>query len=236
MKVTKLAVAMVAALGISGAASAATITWSSGAAAVENGWGQDLSAGLFDSSGTLVSAENVGGSAYTFDGISFAAGSTVFAGGGTYDGFAEHVSSGWESALTSTGTWGPGGSASTVSLTGLTNLQEYRIQALVYDGRGDATITGRTVSFDGADQGQYANGVSGSTWGDGLLVTGTFFADATTTQDFTIDAFYDDGASNVSKGAQLNALTLYAIPEPATFGMVGAFGAALLFIRRKLMM
>ena len=29
--------------------------------------------------------------------------------------------------------------------------------------------------------------------------------------------------------------TLYAIPEPATLGMVAAFGGALLFIRRKFM-
>ena len=231
MNTKKLGMVMVTVLGIAGLAGASTIIWSSGAAAVEGNWGYDLSAGLFDTSGTLVSAENVGGAAHTFDGINFAAGTTVFTA--TYAGFHNDNSS-TENALSTTGTWGAGGAAGTVSLTGLTVSQEYRIQALVYDGRGDATIAGRTVEFDGIDQGQYANGITGKTWGDGLLVTGIFAADAAT-QDFTVEAFYDDGTSNVSKGGQLNAVTLYAIPEPATLGMVAVFGGAVLFIRRKLM-
>ncbi len=226
MNTKKIGMAIVAVLCITGLASASTITWSSSVAPTEGGYGQNLSAGLFDASGTLVSAENVGGSAYTFDGISFVAGTTVF--DGTASVFHDAPAS-WETELSATGTWGS--SAGTVSLTGLTATQEYRIQALVYDGRGDADVSGRTVEFDGVDQGQYANGISMVTWGDGLLVTGTFTADATT-QDFTVEAFLGTD----SKGGQLNTLTLYAIPEPATFGMVAAFGGGILFIRRKLMM
>lgn len=230
MSVTKLTVALVVAWGVAGVASAATISWSSAIAPTEGGFGQHLSTGLFDTGGTLVSAENVGGSAYTFDGLSFAAGTTVFAGGGTFDGFAEPVSAGYESALQSTGTWGPNGSAGSVSLSGLSNGQQYRIQALVYDGRNAVGIPGRTVEFDGVDQGQYAEGVFNVTWGNGLLVTGTFTADAAT-QDFTIEAFL----GGESRGGQLNALTLHAIPEPATLGMIALFGGAMVFVRRRLM-
>jgi hypothetical protein len=112
----------------------------------------------------------------------------------------------------------------------LTSGHTYRIQALVFDGRGDAGIPGRTVQFDGVDQGQYANGVDGVTWGDGLLVTGTFTADAAT-QDFTNEGF--QGAN--STGAQLNALLVHttAVPEPSSAALLGLGGLALILRRRK---
>lgn len=232
MKVTKLAVAMVAALGIAGAVSAATVSWSSASLTTSGGFGETLDAGQFDTSGTEVLAENIGGGALTFDGINFAAGTTSWAG--DFDGF--HEGGGAQNTdLLRFGTYGDdaANTFNTVSLTGLTSGHSYRIQAVVYDGRGDSFFVGRTVEFDGMNQGQYANGVSGVTWGSGLLVTGAFTADATT-QDFTIEAF--DTTSD-SEGGQLNALLVHqtAIPEPATLGMIAAFGGAILFIRRKLM-
>jgi len=179
------------------AATAAPVTWTSKLYTVNGGWGQYLNTGIFDNTGTLIRAENVGGAATTFDGINFSAGTTVFSG--TYGGFHDGVAP----LISKTGTYG-GTGPNTVTLSGLTPGNSYRVQALVYDGRGDTGIPGRRVSFDGIDQGQYANGVSGVTWGPGLLVTGTFVADASS-QAFTVEAFL--GAS--SKGGQLNALLVH---------------------------
>lgn len=185
----------------------APITWTATPAPVEGGAGVTLSAGLFTTNGLRVHAENCGGGAMEFDGIPFAAGSTDF--GASYDGF--HAGN----QLSSSATYGSDGTQGNVLLTGLTPGTNYVIQALVYDGRGEDYAIGRTVEFDGIDQGQFANGVSGSTYGDGMLVTGTFTANAAT-QPFTIEVFKDA----VGKGGQLNALTVFdpngtpAPPEP----------------------
>ena len=206
------------------ASQAATISWSSTPYTVNGGFGQFLDTGLFVTTGTEVLAENIGGAATSFDSINFAAGTTTFTG--TFNGF--HDTNVPSPDLSRDGTYGTDGSSNTVTLTGLTNGYTYRVQALVYDGRGDPGIPGRTVEFDGIDQGQYANGVSGTTWGDGLLVTGTFVADGTT-QDFTIEAF--DGAT--SKGGQLNALLVHqtAVPEPSSLALLSL--GALALLRRR---
>ena len=180
-------------------ASAASITWTSASYAVTGGYGQVLSTGQFVKTGSLIRAENVGGGARTFDGISFTAGTINFSG--TFNGFHEG------DTVSQSGTYGSSG-ANTVTVSGLTIGNTYRIQALVYDGRGTG-ITGRTVSFDGINQGRYANGVQNVTYGPGLLVTGMFVADAIT-QNFTIEAFA--GASSV--GGQLNALLVHELPPP----------------------
>lgn len=210
------------------AANAAVVSWSSATFTTSGGFGETLDTGQFDTTGISQHlAQNIGGNGLSFDGITWAAGT------GTFDGDAAVFHENTPPAntlLAREGSWGNGGSAGTVSLTGLTDGHTYRIQALVYDGRGTATITGRTVEFDGIDQGTYANGVTGVTWGDGLLVTGTFTAIGTT-QDFTIEAF--DGTT--SKGAQLNALTVYttAVPEPSSAALLGLGGLALILRRRK---
>lgn len=222
MNTKKLGMAMVATLSLVGVVSAATIGWSAASALTEGDAKNTLSAGLFDASGTLVLADNVGGSATIHDGINFADGSIAFTG----EASVFHA----KTELSKTGTYSASNTVGTVNLSDLTIGQAYRIQALVYDGRADVGIPGRTVAFDGINQGQYANGVYNVTWGDGLLVTGIFTANAAT-QDFTIEAFL--GAD--SKGGQLNALTLHAIPEPATLGLVAIFGGGVMFIRRRMM-
>jgi alpha-L-fucosidase len=194
-----------ATLALAASASAALITWSSAPATVSGSYGQTLNTGLFDST-NVVYAENTGGAAQSFDGINFSAGTINFAG--AYDGFHE---GGWPSQ---TGTYGSSGpntvTLGTGSLPALTIGQQYKIQVLVFDGRSDTGIPGRTVSLDGINQGTYASGVYNVNWGTGRLVTGTFTADATT-QAFTIEAF--DGAT--SKGGLVNALVLNAvIPRP----------------------
>ena len=82
---------------------------------------------------------------------------------------------------------------------------------------------------DGDDMGIFANGINGVSWGPGLLMTGTFTADATT-QDFTTSGFESTG---VSIGSQLNAITLYEVPEPSSAALLGLGGLALILRRRK---
>lgn len=180
-----------------------------------------LSAGLFDTNGTLELAENSGGGATTFDGISFDAALIDY--GSQFNGFGAGAPG---PEINRTGTYIT--SVSGTTLSGLTSGQQYRVQALIYDGRGNHT--GRTVTFDGVDMGVYANGVSGVSWGPGLLVTGTFTADAAT-QDFTIETFEPSGGS---AGNQLNAITLYSVvPEPSSAALLGLGGLALILRRRK---
>jgi len=165
-------------------------------------------------------AENSGGGGTTFDGINFATG--VINYGDIYGGFG----AGAGVDLNRTGTYSTGVTAT--NLTGLTSGQQYRIQALVYDGRGPQT--GRTLEIDGATMGTYANGINGTSWGPGLLMTGTFTADATTEQSFTIETLETTGASS---GSQLNAITLYTVPEPSSAALLGLGGLALILRRRK---
>jgi len=213
------------------AADAATISWSGTIYTVSGSFGQTLNTGQFNTTGIQILAEEVGGSGLTFDGITFTAGTiaNMGAGGGIYNGFHEGGGS-QNTNLARTGAYGGNGNAGTVNLTGLTIGYTYRIQALVYDGRGDSGIPGRTVTFDSTNLGQYAFGVSGVTWGNGLLATGTFVADATT-QSFTNEVFTSGGAS---RGGQLNALTLYqtAVPEPSAV-LIGGLGMIVLLRRRR---
>lgn len=208
LRIHSLAAAFAACIAAPTMVEAAPITWTSETFTVSGSFGQTLNTGQFDTTGTQILAENIGGGALSFDGINFSAG-TISMGGGSFGGFHESGGS-QNSDLARFGSYGTNGSASTVSLTGLTPGKSYRVQALVYDGRGDGGIPGRRVSFDGIDQGQYANGTPGVTWGHGLLVTGTFVADATT-QNFTVEAFF----SGASRGGQLNALLVHEFDAAA---------------------
>ena len=192
-----------ATLALVASASAAPITWTSAPATVSGSYGQTLNTSLFDST-DVVYAENTGGSAQTFDGISFGAGSIAFSIGESFNGYHE---GGWPSQ---SGAWGwPNERTITLgtgSLPVLTIGQRYKVQVLVYDGR--ASNFNGTVSFDGINQGVFGHGVDGVTWGNGRLVTGTFTADATT-QAFTVHCYNAAGADN---GALVNALVLNTLP------------------------
>jgi autotransporter-associated beta strand protein len=172
---------------------------------VSGSYGQTLNTGLFDST-DVVYAENTGGSAQTFDSISFGAGTITFSGNSNvfHEGGKPSQSGTYGITGPDTVTLGAG------SLPALTIGQRYKIQVLVYDGRSDVGIPGRTVRMDGINQGVYAHGIYNVNWGNGLLVTGTFTADATT-QAFTVEAF--SGA--VTKGGLMNALVLNTLPALA---------------------
>ena len=200
--------------GAAAVSRAAVITWESKPYTVSGNFGQFIDTGVIDKTGTLIYAENAGGSPTIFDGIAFSGASIAFAGGSWYGEFFDPVS-----PLASSGAWGGNGTVGTVtfgtgSLPTLISGQAYRVQLLIFDGRGEQA--GRTINVDNLDMGQYANGVSGVTWGPGLLVTGTFTADATA-QDFTLETL----AGVTAGGPQLNGLILQAVPETSSVLMGG---------------
>ena len=206
---------------------AATILWSSTPYTVNGAGspaGEFLDTGLFDTSGSQIIAENIGGSATTFDGINFVAHSGTLITGGNSNAIHHSASS----PLSNTAHSFFGSTAATVSLSGLTPLGEYRVQVLVMDARNNPAVIGRTVEFDGINQGVYGNhDVTGNSYGNGLLVTGTFTADAAT-QNFTSEVF--SGAT--SKGWLLNAVVVQSVPEPST-ALLGGLGALALLRRRR---
>ena len=220
---SRTTLAALAAFALAGSAHAATIVWSSSVFLTDNTTPWAMVMGQFNKTGTKIFAENSGGGAESFDGINFTAPSV-----GVFDDvYGLFYDSG--SPLAATGTYKNGNAVGTVNLTGLKSGYTYRIQALLFDSR--TQYNGRTVLFDGINQGVYANGVADDR-GDGLLVTGTFVADATETQSFTVHAREPGGV--LLAGGQLNALTLYqtAIPEPSA-ALLGGLGLLALLRRRR---
>lgn len=108
----------------------------------------------------------------------------------------------------------------TVTMNDLLIDQWYEVQFWVNDSRG-GKYAARGLSVDGVS---LAYNVIQATGGVGQYVVGFFKADAGT-QSMLLD----------SSTNQLNAIQLRAIPEPATLGLVAAFGGGVLFIRRKFM-
>ncbi|BDS07721.1 hypothetical protein NT6N_27610 [Oceaniferula spumae] len=232
---------------------AATISWASElytntTTSITN---DTLGTGQFDQSGDFVFAENSAGAALTFDGIAFAANGTT--GNLTYNNipnsgaFAHTVSNG----LSHTARFTPAaslGPATGVTLSGLFPGTVYRVQFLLMDGRTNANHGGgtRSVLFDNVQDafgtvsatefaaGQFTNGnptTANSDYGSALLVTGVFTADVSGTQVIGIDAVND--GTNSSAGGQLNAITLYEVPEPSSAALLGLGGLALILRRRK---
>lgn len=210
-------------LSIAGFASAATITWTNKTAAVEGTNGEILSSGLFSTWGRSVTAVNgYGGKPMNFDGIAF---DGYDVNDTRIDIFAPPVSSWYDfhtgEQLSRHGLYDEG---NTVSLNDLSIGKTYLVEVLIYDGR--TGTYGRTVSFDGGTEVQFANGTADN-WGPGVLFSGTFTADAST-QNFTIDVF--NAGSDTSLGGQLNAISV-RVPEPSSIGLLIA-GIGLFGVRR----
>lgn len=233
MKKTTLSFLVSAALITAG--NAATITWSgtdyeNAPNPLKNNMGVDQ----FDESGTLEFAVNLGGlGAQNLDqtnDISFAASDASLnssALDNNSSGF--HANTGGNNNISRSAAYSNSGAA-TISLSNLISGNQYRIQVLLFDGRSE--FNGRTAEFDGNDLGIYAYGVNGLTWGNGLLATGIFTADATS-QTFTQENF--ETASSI--GGQINAILLHdlgvPIPEPSSAALLGLGSLALILRRRK---
>ena len=204
---------------------AATITWnyslipdSSPADGVLD-WSGNVS-----TNGTLVNAQNLGGSAGTFGGVNFAAGTVSF--DNLFTGYYNPTPA---NDLAHTGTWS--GNASTLVLDLATigqDLglgQEYEVQLFFADAR--AALEGRTVTVDGGPLTQYAYNGNDTGW-PVLSALGTFTADATS-QSITINTF---NTNLTVAGGQLNGFQIRAVPEPAAALLAGIGLLALLRRRR----
>ncbi|MDA7535429.1 PEP-CTERM sorting domain-containing protein [bacterium] len=207
---------------------AATISWNFSEIVNTGGAQNTTGTGFLATSGTFLYAENTGGAAASLDGISFGAGTILFGGGQVYTGFHAAIAT---NPITGSGAYGNAGVENVTLGTGgvsaaLISGQEYRVQAIVMDGRGDQAD--RTFEVDGLAT-DHALGISGSTWGNALLATGTFVADSAT-QTFSLDAKTNTGAST---DAQLNGLVLHSVPEPSSSVLLGLAGLALAARRRR---
>ncbi|MDF7808664.1 PEP-CTERM sorting domain-containing protein [Pontiellaceae bacterium B12219] len=116
----------------------------------------------------------------------------------------------------------------TITLGNLTDGQEYQVQVFSSDTRSGRN---NVLVLDGGTAGEFTslgNGSVAAGGAGGTYVIGTFTADATGEASFFADYL---GSGN----ANINAIQIRAIPEPATIGLVAAFGGGILFIRRRLM-
>jgi hypothetical protein len=113
------------------------------------------------------------------------------------------------------------GGGYTYTMTSLTVDQEYEIQIW---SNVSGSATENTTTIVGTDPARTLDwNTTDAVGGVGQFIKGTFVADATS-QEFELSQ------------TDLNVIQLRAIPEPATIGLVTAFGAGILFVRRRLCM
>jgi hypothetical protein len=228
----------IVALGLiaAGAAQAAPISWDASSKISDD---SDVS-----TNGDLVWAYNFGTtSAATVNGVTFTGVNTA-----TTTGITTDMTSGIANFGNSIGTYaslssayqalvGPGGyktgTAGFYNLTGLTQGHTYEVQFWVDDSRsresrGDFWFRQLTLDNSGDPAIVVDYNVTDTDGDVGQFIIGTFTADATEEQLISF----------VSGAPQLNAIQLRttAIPEPATIGLVAAFGGGILIIRRRFMM
>ena len=228
-------------LGLSSAASAAAITFG---AAQNDTADTDVS-----TTGTLVAAYSVSGPAVTVNTVPFAAfpvsgasatnGNTTVAtstGTITNPGSAygtpssSSMSTNYKSIL-SAGSFEDFAPSPTFTITfsGLTLGQQYKVQLWVNDSRGPAAGGFRTGTLSGpgaSNSVTLAYDVGNVSNGAGQYALGTFTADAASqTVTFTGTSSQND--------TQINAFQLRSIPEPTSLGLLGVGGLGLLARRRR---
>ena len=82
------------------------------------------------------------------------------------------------------------------------------------------------------------NAENGENWTqiDPGVVAGNYWTIETSGSTLTIDAYGYDNTGSANARGSIAGVIVEQIPEPATLGMIAAFGGGLLAIRRKLMM
>jgi hypothetical protein len=129
--------------------------------------------------------------------------------------------------------------ASNAASTGTLNLNGGTLDFTNWSGAGQDIINVSLGSMTaGADRTGRISGIAGA--GD-LAATGGLLDDSTFTSTYTSNSGSFTSGSYIAKwgydsGTNKTALWAVAIPEPATLGMVVAFGGGMLFIRRRFMM
>lgn len=193
-------------------AQAATISWSNFLAPDSAPADSVIDSGILTTTGTLVESENLGGPAATFDGISFAEGTTTL--GNVFTGYYNGLAG---NEIFNSGTWGGAGAQSFI--LDVVDGQEYVLELVFADARS----AGKTVSVDGGAPAQYAYN-SGAF--PARIFRGTFTADAAI-QAFSI--LTSDGNGEM-QAYQLRNVT--SVPEPSSVALLGLGGLALILRRR----
>ncbi|MDF7808371.1 PEP-CTERM sorting domain-containing protein [Pontiellaceae bacterium B12219] len=209
-KSTSIGAALLLAAGV---AQAATISWGSATTVTDE---TDVS-----TLGTLEYAESWGAAVSDVNGVDFvlASNGNVTRSDGATDRThnrtdnvpSQVAQSGAYYDLLRSG-WYSADAGKSITLNNLTEDQEYLVQIWSSDDRY------------GINQEQVVDGVTLET-SLGQYVIGTFTADATT----------QDLAFSGTDSGIMTAVQVRAIPEPATIGLIGAFGGGLLFVRRRFM-
>ena len=208
MKMIHLGVALTA-LSLGHAASAATITWTSGTITDIN----DVV-----TTGTTVEAVNTAGTGanatVTVAGITFAENNDVGGNNTNGDFFAlETGDAGYDEFLGDIDFGGNGQPAATFEFTGLTVTQAYLIQYWYADDGAN----GRTMTLD-------SFGGTDLVLSSGDFAIGTFTADSVT-QDLTF--------TSSNNGIRVTGFQLRAVPEPTSAALFGLGAAGFLLRRRR---
>ncbi len=188
----------------------------------------------------------------SFSGVSMAVSAGTFnaggyAGGGT-SGFNAGIANQSDRMMqnysdTSDGTLTFSGLTAWLTATGASSYDVY-----VYSDRPYSQITRGAFTVDSQTYWLATDGADNAHTGPFKLSTATTAAAATAdtaanyvkVSGLTGNSFDLNVARNAAEGGtgwiDLSGIQIVAIPEPATLGMVAAFGGGLLFIRRKLAM
>jgi hypothetical protein len=178
-------------------------------------------------SGITLSSVNSGGFGSGTDGGNQLAGVTTIGGSTSY------------ATLLSSGAWTAGASGTsptrTITLSGLTQNQQYEIRLWAADYRNWGVGRSQNVGGQAIDFNDAANGAASATSGGGYVI-GVFTADVGGTQSFTLTGTGGSAgtapANNGSQAAQVNALQVIAIPEPSA-ALLGGLGMLCLLRRRR---
>ena len=213
------------------------------------------STSLIDTSGTLITAVNIQGSAVTVNTVPFAANSTLgafFDNTGLADLTCCAIAAGGSVSptLLSEGERTTGSSTPSVrgvtTFTGLTIGRDYLFQLMSLRNEGGTTADDELALADSFPTAPPAPG-SRAGWDIdhidysnalGAIVTGTFTADATSQTIYS--ATFEDATDTVENGVfaqafQLRDVTAAGVPEPSTFvlGILGLLSLGCIAWRRR---